>query len=247
MKKNNRTMVALGTATIALALGAYGTVAAGSTTAATDRTTATVAVIDQQEIDTLLHMTEEEKLAHDVYVTLGDTWDVDVFDRISSSEATHLAAMQQLLDTYGIADPTVGNGLGEFTDPAFDELYDELVARGSSSVVEALKVGAFIEETDILDLRAAIDDTTDADIVTVYTRLLAGSERHLRAFDRQLALRGVAYEPVLLSDAEYAAILDGTTGRGGSGGAVGAGRSGTANGPRNGSTNTQQAQRNRCC
>lgn len=244
--KSNRTMVALGVATAALALGAYGTVAAGSTTVAAGRSAASVAVIDQQEIDTLLHMTEEEKLAHDVYVALGDTWDVGVFDRISGAEATHLAAMQQLLDAHGIADPTDGNGLGEFTDPAFDDLYDDLVARGSTSVVDALKVGAFIEETDILDLQAAIDDTTATDILTVYTRLLAGSENHLRAFERQLSMLGVSYDPVLLSDEAYATILDGTSGRGGSGRSGDSGRSGGANGPRNGSNTTRQAQRGTC-
>ena len=243
--KNTRKMMALGTATVALALGAYSTVAAGSSTVATGSSTATVAVIDQQEIDTLLHMTEEEKLAHDVYVELGDTWDVNVFDRISTAEATHLAAMQQLLDTYGIADPTDGNGPGEFTDPAFDKLYDELVTRGSTSLVEALKVGALIEETDILDLKVALDETSSADIVTAYTHLLAGSENHLRAFVRQLDRQGIAYEPVLMTDAEYATVLDGSTGRGSSGRSAGAGRSGGTDGSPNGSNTSQQAQRGR--
>lgn len=138
--------------------------------------------LDTAEQDALLHMVEEEKLAHDVYVTLGDQWDVVAFDHIANSEAQHEAAVAALLDRYGVTDPTTGNGVGEFTDPAFDTLYDQLVAKGSASQDAALSVGQQIEQLDIDDLQGRLDDTDRSDITQVFQHLLTGSQHHLQAF-----------------------------------------------------------------
>ena len=138
--------------------------------------------LDQAEKDALLHMVEEEKLAHDVYVTLGDKWDVVAFDRIATSETQHEAALATLLDRYGVTDPTAGNGVGEFTDPAFDTLYDQLVAKGTASQDAALAVGQQIEQLDIDDLQARLDDTDRSDITQVFQHLQTGSQHHLQAF-----------------------------------------------------------------
>ena len=56
------------------------------------------------------------------------------------------------------------------------------MAQGSQSVAEALKVGAAIEEIDILDLEERLAETGNAAIERVYSNLLAGSKNHLRAF-----------------------------------------------------------------
>ena len=62
-------------------------------------------------------MREEEKLAHDVYVALGETWGSRVFKNIAASETTHMEAVRALLDRYVIADPAAGQPVGAFTDP----------------------------------------------------------------------------------------------------------------------------------
>jgi hypothetical protein len=147
----------------------------------------TTGSVDQATEDALLHMVEEEKLAHDVYVTLFDATGLTMFDRISSSESRHESSVQTLLVAYGIADPTAGNDIGEFTNPAFTALYDQLVEQGSESDDAALQVGVTIEELDIADLEERLDDDTPSDVAQVFERLLAGSEKHLAAFDRMLA------------------------------------------------------------
>ena len=143
---------------------------------------AATGTLDDTERDALLYMVEEEKLAHDVYVTLGEQWNVQIFTNIANSESRHVESVQTLLATYGVADPTVGNGVGEFTDPAFVALYDELVQQGSESLESAMAVGVAIEELDIADLQARLETTDQADIVTVYEHLLAASQHHLAAF-----------------------------------------------------------------
>lgn len=137
---------------------------------------------DPATADLLQAMVAEEKVAHDVYVTLGDMYDVPTFDRIAASEVHHQDAVRTLLDTYDVADPTVGDAVGEFDDPVFQAMYDDMVAQGSESLNEAAQVGIAIEELDIADLQAAIDAGQPADIERVFTNLLNGSQRHLAAF-----------------------------------------------------------------
>lgn len=157
-----------------------------ATPAFADGVSATDTVLSVSEADGLVYMREEEKLAHDVYVTLYAQWGLPVFDNIANSEATHTAAIKTLLDIYGIADPAAGKGVGEFTNPDLQKLYDEFVAQGSQSLTDALKVGAAIEEVDIRDLQTRLAKTSSADIKLVYNNLMRGSENHLQAFTTNL-------------------------------------------------------------
>ena len=143
----------------------------------------------------LTYMREEEKLARDVYTLMYDKWGSQVFNSISGSEQTHMDAIKTLLDRYGIPDPAAGKGPGEFTNQDLQDLYNTLIEDGSVSLVEALKVGVVIEETDIDDLNAGIAATKRKDIKTVFGNLLQGSLNHLKAFVSNLALQGVVYEP----------------------------------------------------
>lgn len=159
-------------------------------------------VLDEDEVAGLLWMREEEQLAHDVYVVLGEQWGLRVFENISASEQTHIRATVDLLDRYGIPDPASDNEPGTFTDPTIQQLYDDLVARGLESKVAALSVGATIEELDIADLRARAAATDEPAIDRTYSRLERASRNHLRAFVGRLELLDVDYRPTVLDDFE---------------------------------------------
>ncbi|WP_438853424.1 DUF2202 domain-containing protein [Agromyces sp. M3QZ16-3] len=131
----------------------------------------------------LTYLIEEEKLAHDVYVVLADLWGAQVFANIVDSETTHQDLVAPLLSARGIDDPR-SSDVGVFTDPDLQALYDELVARGSTSLDEAIQVGIAIEEKDLADLGAAMASEDEADVISVLERLYAGSENHLAAFER---------------------------------------------------------------
>jgi hypothetical protein len=145
-------------------------------------TTANAAPLSDETVEMLQYMVAEEKLARDVYTVLGDTYDVAVFDRIASSEARHMASVRVLLTRYGIADPTVGDAAGYFDNAALQSLYDDLVAKGLTSLTAAADVGMTIEKVDIADLDDALDTTSAADITRVLSNLRSGSENHLAAF-----------------------------------------------------------------
>jgi hypothetical protein len=167
----------------------------------------------------LKFMREEEKLAHDVYVTLGDTWGLRVFDNIAAAEQQHTDAVAYWLNYYHVNDPAVGNAVGKFTDPALQTLYDKLVAQGKQSLADALKVGAAIEEIDITDLQERMAATTNATLDRLYGNLEAGSENHLRAFATNLKNQtGQTYAPQSLSVAAYNEIVSASSRAAGNGG-----------------------------
>lgn len=187
-------------------------VAASLGLTACDSDTATSSVqLSDAERENLVFMREEEKLARDVYIVLGEKWGLGPFLNIQESEARHMDMVKGLLNTYGIADPIAetGDEVGVFLNQDLQALYDQLVGQGMQSEVEALKVGALIEETDIRDLGDAILQTSRNDIANVLGQLQNASGNHLRAFVGSLEQRGVEYQPQVLSVEEYNVIMGG--------------------------------------
>ena len=64
-----------------------------------------IAPLSSAEAASLAFMRQEEQLAHDVYAVSKELWLLPVFANISSSEATHSAAVKVLLDRYLQPDP----------------------------------------------------------------------------------------------------------------------------------------------
>ena len=146
----------------------------------------------------LSHMREEEKIARDVYRVLYQQTGINAFNNISQSEQRHMNAMAQQLARFNITDPVKNDATGEFTNPVFEKLYKELLQRGSASSLDALYVGAYIEELDIIDLEKAIADTQDENLKQVYRNLLRASRNHLRAFVRHISRSGDNYKAQLM-------------------------------------------------
>jgi len=157
------------------------------------------------EKEGLLFMAEEEKLARDVYLALNAKWNMRVFDNIGQAERTHEAAVKTLIARYSLPDQT--RNAGEFSNETLQKLYDDLVSRGSNSAEDALRVGAAIEEIDILDLEERMAQTDREDILLVYANLVRGSENHLRAFVNNLQRQGFEYRPEYLSLEKYDGII----------------------------------------
>lgn len=167
-----------------------------------------LAALSTAEANSLVFMREEEQLAHDVYAVCATLWSPPVFANISASETTHSAAVKALLDRYQVADPLAGLPNGTFKTPAFQTLYESLVARSRVSLIDALKVGVEIEELDIRDITAQKVAIDNADILMVYDNLLRGSRNHLRAFMKVLIQQGGTYVPQYITQAEFDDIVN---------------------------------------
>ena len=143
--------------------------------------------ITQEEIDGLIHMRIEEKLARDVYTVLGTTYNAQVFLNIKLSEQAHMDAVKRMLDKYSIQDPLTTDEVGVFPDADFQALYDQYIAQGNITLNEALLAGVAIEELDIADLDYQLTTVvTNPGITKLYTNLKAGSVSHLAAFNKNL-------------------------------------------------------------
>jgi len=162
--------------------------------------------LSAEEKKELLYMREEEKLARDVYLTLYRKWKLPIFRNIARSEQFHMNILGVLIKKYGLKDP-VKNEIGKFTNPHLQELYNQLVAKGEKSLINALEVGATIEDLDIKDLEKAIAETDNEDLKVAYANLMKGSRNHLRAFTRLLKRFGYNYTPKYISKEEFERIV----------------------------------------
>ena len=136
------------------------------------------------QLDTLVFVYQEEKLARDVYITLGNLYpNQGTFASIQGSEQEHIDKAEGLCNTYGADISNIDEAaVGEFVLEEMQHLYDDLTAAGSNSELDALNVGVAIEELDIGDLEAA-KEGMPKDVVNTYTNLISGSWNHLAAFN----------------------------------------------------------------
>ena len=177
------------------------------------------ASVPQSGPEGLAYVREEEKLAHDVYLFLYERWNLQVFQNIAASEQTHTDTIAALLLAYNLTDPAAGALPGEFADPNLQALYDELTARGSLSLADALEVGAAVEEIDILDLQSRLQMTQPDDIRFAYENLLSGSYNHLGAFTSTLQRQtGEVYVPQYMAAEAYQDALSQASAGGNGGG-----------------------------
>ncbi|MFZ1729357.1 MAG: DUF2202 domain-containing protein [Bacteroidota bacterium] len=173
-----------------------------------------VYTLSQEEIDGLLLMREEEKLARDVYLYFADAYSLRVFTNIARSETQHMSAIKVLLDKYGITDPITDDSRGAFADSHLGDLYAQLTAAGDASLLDALAVGATIEDLDIHDLMHLSESLDKEDILFVYGNLTKGSRNHLRAYYSQILANSGSYQPQFIAQDLFDSIVSSARERG---------------------------------
>ncbi len=192
--------------------------------------------VDFNEETHMVFMREEEKLARDVYITLGEQYpDAIVFKNIDDAEQQHTTTVRDTLAKYNIADPnpdtdnedSIGIFTGEDYGWYFAEKFEDLVGWGETSELDALYVGAFIEELDMLDIvqcpkvivdtQVRIKDSSDCglnytdntDLQNMLGSLLEGSKNHLRSYvgNIEAVIGTCTYEAQVLTQLEVDTIL----------------------------------------
>ena len=169
----------------------------------------TIIALDYNEQTHLAFMREEEKLARDVYIELSAMYpDHPIFGRIDDSEQRHTDAVKAMIEKYGLDDPSANDNVGVYTGEDygwyFTGKFSQLVDRASVSELEALYVGAFIEELDMMDINQCpmvivetdngINSVTECgkvytdntDVANLYASLLDGSDSHLESYVKNI-------------------------------------------------------------
>lgn len=167
--------------------------------------------LSQEEIDDLLFLREEEKLARDVYLFSYDKYQASIFNNIAQSEQSHMDSVLNLLNLYGIED-SASTERGIFNNADLQDLYNTLTKQSDISLIEALKIGATIEDLDINDIDDFIVNTNKTNILAVYDNLTCGSKNHLRSYINQLTNNQITYEPQFISVDYFTTILSESSG-----------------------------------
>jgi hypothetical protein len=191
-------------------------------------------VLDFNEQTHLVFICEEEKLARDVYRVLGRRFpEIASFAVMAENKEASNCAVQELLHKYRVSVPRVNRNVGEFSwgiyGRYFTEKYMVLTGQGSSSPLNALYVGAFIEELNILDIKqcpkaivdiangindtsaCGIEYTDNPDVLGMYEDLLNESREHLRLLVKDIdQLIGAGnYQAQVLQQKEVDTIISG--------------------------------------
>lgn len=169
------------TATALAAVLSAGGVAAGAAGASAAPATTPVAASASAQLDQLVAMREEERMARDLYLALADSSGSPVFTRIARAEDRHLAAVDRLVVAAGGDPSTLGSTAGTYAVPQLQSRYDDWMATGTTSPEQAYQVGMALEQQDLADLKA-LDTSGDAELARVVSNLVSGSTRHLAAF-----------------------------------------------------------------
>jgi hypothetical protein len=163
--------------------------------------------LSEIEKEMLLFVWEEEKMARDVYEYLDGICNKQIFKKIAASESIHMEKVLCLLIHFKLEDLVIDEP-GKFTNTDLQDMYNDLIALGSGTIVDALKAGAKIEDFDIADINEWISMTSNESIIQVFENLVCGSENHLVAFVDQLESFGFDYSPYCISEDEFDAILN---------------------------------------
>lgn len=158
--------------------------------------------------DALIFMLEEEKLARDTYEYLDGLWSINQFSNIKKSEQSHMNAVANLLDKNDINYTILP--YGEFANTNLQKLYNQFKIEGVKSKSLALQIGSTIEDLDIVDLKNFIVETTNPEIIDVFSNLECGSRNHLRSFVKAIINNGDTYTPKYLNQEEYNSIVAST-------------------------------------
>lgn len=184
-------------------------------------TATTPIVLGEKARDALLFQIEEERMARELYTEFGKKHGLWVFDNIAKSEARHEAVFAQLAVRAGITPPVSSPGV--FASKEVQARYDALLKLGIATPEAALRVGAFVEEQDIADLRELAAAGDSAELKLAVSNQEKASGNHLGAFVRNLAARGITYEAQVLSASELSTLVSKAPGAGNGGGRSGRG------------------------
>jgi hypothetical protein len=81
--------------------------------------------LTQEELEGLVHMYQEEKMARDVYLKMAELYNVPIFENIAKSEERHKEAVASLLEKAGYDLSELEQlGVGEFKDEELQNLYN---------------------------------------------------------------------------------------------------------------------------
>ncbi|MBX7044178.1 MAG: DUF2202 domain-containing protein [Ignavibacteria bacterium] len=166
--------------------------------------------ISETEKSSLIFMAQEEKVAEDFYLEMYKAHGLSFFRSISKSESKHKELLLQVMNKFGVPSPLTGDysTAGKFKDKELQDLYTDLLRKGSYSVLDGLIQSARFEEKDIKDLGRFMESSTNEYVVSTFGKLKKVSENHLKVIVSNIKSRGADYVPAVLTTEELNKIMN---------------------------------------
>ncbi len=165
------------------------------------------ATLSPREEEGVLFIWEEEKVARDLYAELYRETEDSIFMDLARSEQSHMDRAKALIDKYDLKLPVEEDEHGAFSNETLASLYSDLLAQGTRSTEDALKVAATFEEISIVDLEKELGVADNEDVRVVFQGLLAGSRKHLRSYVRDLEDMNIDYTPQYMTQKEFDEVV----------------------------------------
>ncbi len=151
----------------------------------------------------LWYQYEEERMAMDYYDAMYDKWQNLAFRNVCRSEKRQMNGIGSLIDEYGNPELIREAEPGQYHHPELNDLYDQLLRKGSGSLIEALRSGAYLQEKSVDDLKSLVLSTDNNELAYELSELLVDSRCHLYEMVCQLKIRNIEYRPDILTVQEY--------------------------------------------
>ena len=140
--------------------------------------------LSSEQINHVIDLHNEERLAHDVYVYLYEKRGIKQFGNILQSEIQHYTLVENILQSYKI-EYDKNTTVGVYSTPWYTELYNTLIEKWSISPSDAIAVWVQIETMDIADIQKLYPEFESySNITTMLQKLEQWSRNHLAAFSR---------------------------------------------------------------
>lgn len=165
--------------------------------------------IDSSTAEQLRYLHDQEKVALDLDWDFLWIWEDAVFQNLGALERRRMDELVALMAEYGLEPSITGTSQGVYGEDDHLTTWREMRDRGETSLLEAYRAVAYMEEWDISVIRALRDGTQEQAVVDASRKMLAGAENHLKMLVSRIKALGHEYEAQLLSQPDVNAICAG--------------------------------------
>lgn len=131
-------------------------------------------VLSPIEKEGLLSLAEFQKMHLDVYTQLAEKSTNPLFVEFGRDEEILLDLLSIRIDKYGLFNPLINNGPGEYEDSRIQAIYDEFVSSNYTGDYQMLIYAKQMEEELISEIGVHMPNVTgNTDIINLYTDLNA--------------------------------------------------------------------------
>jgi len=165
-----------------------------------------IGVLSKEEKTDIQKLREEEKLARDIYIKAYNTYEYFAFVNLYKGEQIHMDNLLNLEMQYMVEDIILPD-TGKYVDESIQNFYNNHLSQITTSATDAFKVGMTTEEMIIYDIQNFENNTEEADILKVYSKIKCWSRNHLR-LNYNFLNGDTLYQPQYITIEEYNAIIN---------------------------------------